>query len=989
MLNEVLTILLPLALVIGIDLVFLLFAWLAIGFLAKRKRAAFAVLRRNFLAYFSNPTGYVFLCLFVLLTSMAAFWPNEFFNANLANLDQLNFWFPVIMLFFIPAITMSIWSDERRQGTDELLLTLPADDFDIVVGKFLSAVSIYTVSLIFSQLSTFLVLLYLSAGGVDAGLFCANYLGYWFVGVAMIAIGMVASFLTANLTVAFILGALFNAPLAFAANAEVIIARGAWSRLVAAFSFSRQFDNFGRGVVSIAPVAFFTLLTLTGLYLCIVLIGRRHWSGGTNGNRMFAHYLVRCIALAVVVLAGSYFFMQNDRPRFDVTQGKVSSLSPTTRQLIRNLDPERPIVIEAFVSNNIPEQYSKTRYDLVTLLKEFQSLAGGRNTKLQVQLYDNLETSSPEAQRARKQYGIEPQMIRVRQRGAFRDQEVLLGAAVRSGLSKVVVPFFDSGIPVEYELARSINTAAQPRRAKLGVVNTDANFMGGFSMAGGSFRQVPKQPIIEELEKQYSVEGVDASDPIPPGKYDALLVVQPSSLGPPQLKNLVDAVQAGVPTAIFEDPLPVAIQGVPGTSEPKEGQGGMFGGSPPQPKGDMQALWKTLGLKISQTPGMQSINPDVVWQRYNPHPRLRYLLNATDQWLFIREEAGDEADYLSEKSLATAGLRELMFLYAGAISADKENQDVQVTPIIRLRPDSGIIKFDDVMSQLRSGEPNPTQLQVLQGPALGEQVVAVYVEGVSAIANPGGDGLQGDASNSAENQDQAQANAAQQAQSNGDAERKLRAFYVADIDCMAPFFSANRRRPEDYEDISLRVQNITFVLNVIDVLAGETNYPKIRSHEPQHVTLRLFEDLAQEFQSAEVENQKVYQEEFNRAIREAEEQNQRSVAKFQDRINEIKREGAVDPAKQQTLIAELQRLQIQNMSLERKLGIQRQKLEADRDEKIRASRMEADLRVLGEQARYKYMAILLPPIPPLLVGIAVFVSRRVREREGISKTRLR
>lgn len=990
MLNEALTILLPLAQLIAVDLVFVLIVFLFVSFLAKRRRAAYAVLRRNFLAYFANPTGYVFLCLFVLLTSMAAFWPHEFFNSNLANLDQLNFWFPIIMLFFIPAITMSIWADERRQGTDELLLTLPADDFDIVVGKFLSAVSIYTVSLIFSQLSTFLVLLYLSKGGVDAGLFCSNYLGYWFVGVAMLSLGMVASFLTSNLTVAFILGALFNAPLAFASRAEVVIAKGTWSRLVAAFSLSEQFDNFGRGVISIAPVVFFTFLTLAGLYFCIVLIGRRHWSGGENGSKMFLHYFTRCVAMLAVVFGASYFFMNNDRPRFDVTQGKVSSLSSATKQLVRRLDPERPIVIEAFISNNIPEQYTKTRYDLISLLKEFQSMAGGRNTKLQVQIFSDLETSSEEAQRARKQYGIEPQLVRIRQRGAFRDQEVLLGAAVRSGLSKVVIPFFDTGVPVEYELVRSINTVAQPRRAKLGVINTDANFMGGFSMAGGQFRQLPKQPIIEELEKQYEVEGVDANDPIAPGKYDVLMAVQPSSLAPQQLSNLVDAIKSGVPTAIFEDPLPVAIPGVPGTGEPKQQEGGMFGGSPPQPKGDISALWKALGLDVPQNQGMQgALNPDVVWQQYNPHPKLQYILNATDQWLFIREEPGESNDYLSEASQATAGLRELMFLYSGALRAEKERKDVTVTPIVRTRPASGLIKFDSVMEQLRSGSTDLAQLQVLQGPAIGEQTVAALIEGISSspavteAAKPSEKPAGGDVNNeSSEEKNEKSA-------TESDPQRSLKAIYVADIDCMAPFFSASRRRPEDYEDIDLRVQNITFVLNVIDVLAGEKDYPIVRSHEPEHVTLRLFEEQAQEFQSAEIENQKQYQEEFNRAIREVEEENQRAVSKFQDRINELNREGPTDPSKQQALIGELQKMQMRSQALERKLGIQREKLEAERDEKIRASRLSAELKVLSEQARYKYLAILLPPIPPLIVGIGVFVSRRVREREGIAKARLR
>lgn len=73
-----------------------------------------AIFKRNFLNYFSSPSGYVFICVFVLLCGIAATWPNEFFNRNLANLDQLNAWIPYILLVFIPAITMSIW---RRNGS--------------------------------------------------------------------------------------------------------------------------------------------------------------------------------------------------------------------------------------------------------------------------------------------------------------------------------------------------------------------------------------------------------------------------------------------------------------------------------------------------------------------------------------------------------------------------------------------------------------------------------------------------------------------------------------------------------------------------------------------------------------------------------------------------------------------------------------------------------------------------------------------------------
>ncbi len=137
-------------------------------------------------------------------------------------------------------------------------------------------------------------------GGVDFGLFLVTYLGYWLVGLAMISIGMVASFLTKNLTVGFVLGAVFNAPLVFAANAEVIVPGTNVAQTISQWSIGAQFNDFGRGVVSISSLAYFLSIIAIGIYLSVVMIGKRHWYGGRDGHAMLGHYLVRTVALIVI-----------------------------------------------------------------------------------------------------------------------------------------------------------------------------------------------------------------------------------------------------------------------------------------------------------------------------------------------------------------------------------------------------------------------------------------------------------------------------------------------------------------------------------------------------------------------------------------------------------------------------------------------------------------------------------------------------------------
>jgi len=928
--------------------------------MARQRPVAYAVLKRNFYGYFANPTGYVFLCLFVLLTSMAAFWPYEFFNSNLGTLSQLNKWFTYIMLFFIPAITMSIWAEERRQGTDELLLTLPATDFDIVIGKYTAAAAIYTVSLLFSQLSTFIVLAALTLGEVDTGLFFSNYLGYWLIGLAMIAIGMVASFLTNNLTVGFILGALFNAPLAFAASSDAVIGRD-YAREIKSFSLSERFDDFGRGVISLSGVGYFLLLTMLGLYLCMILIGKRHWSSGKNGNEQLAHYLLRALCLLAIVVAGSIFFRNKDK-RYDATELKVSSLSDVTTGMIRGMGKERDVVVDAYISSDVPEMYAKTKYELISLLKEFESTAKGAGVPMQVRIYDSISPSSDEEKQAEQQYGITPQIVRVRERGAIADQPIMLGAAFRSGLQKVVIPFFEPGIPVEYELARSLTTVAKPARKKLGILKTEAKMMGGVDMR--SFQQMPQEPIVEELGKEFELIDINPASPIDVNRLDVLLAVQPSSLAPEEMNNFIDAVKSGVPTAIFEDPQSAINPMIPGTGDPRPPMGGgMFGGGGPQPKGAIQPLWDLLEIDVPGQPSpMGFVAPDLAWQQYNPYPILESMQQSNDLWIFVREEAPGGKNAFNQESEITKGLKELMFLFAGTIK-QKNGAKSQFTPLVSTGEVAGTMPLTELRNMQRSSLDRSTEIRNRRGKTVGPQTIAALIE-----------------SNKPANADSDPTAATN---------KPIKVVYVSDVDCMSGVFVDIRKNPSQLEAVEFQFQNITFVLNVIDVLSGETKYPAIRRHVPSYSTLKLVEARADDQKREEAKMAREINENYNTKKAELEEASTKAKRQFKEAVDKLQSEGAIDASKQQELIQRLTEYQMKEAQLARKLEVEDEKLKRERDRNIREARRKTDDEIRKTENYFKSLAVFLPAIPPLIVGIVVYVSRRLREREGISKTRLR
>ena len=168
---------------------------------------------------------------------------------------------------------------------------------------------------------------------------------------------------------------------------------------------------------------------------------------------------------------------------------------------------------------------------------------------------------------------------------------------MKCGTRKVAPVFIDRDVPVEYELVRSICAVSQQKRKRLGVLTTDVQLYGGFNMQNMS--SIPQWPIIDELEKQYEVVKVDPAKPITE-KFDVLLAVQPSSLGPEEMDRFVAAVDGRPADGHFRGPLPDLRRQRAGHQRPRQPPGGMnpmMMRMPPPEKGDIGKLWKAAGRR--------------------------------------------------------------------------------------------------------------------------------------------------------------------------------------------------------------------------------------------------------------------------------------------------------------------------------------------------------------------------------------------------------
>ncbi len=777
-----------------------------------------AVARRDLRLYFSSPSGYVFITLFIFLSAAAAFWQDRFFLQNLANLDQLNGVFPYLLLFFVPALTMGVWSEEKKQGTDELLLTLPATDLEVVLGKYAAVLGIYTVSLGLS-LSYVFVLFYL--GSPDLGLMLSNYAGYWLAGGALIAVGMLASLLTRNATVAFIAGALFCTALVMVGDAAGA-ALPALERPAGALGVFFHFDDFAKGILSLTAILYFGSVAAFFLYMNVLVLSRRHWAPAAGGYPLWLHHAVRAAAVAAALVSAGVI-VGRANVRLDVTAEQLHSLSAETRTLIDELPADRPVFIQAYISPTAPEPFVQTRSNIISILEEIDAIAGPR---VEVIIHDT-EPFTDAAREARETFGILPLPVRNVSSARSEVDELFLGLAFTCGAEEQVIGFFDVGLPAEYEIMRSIRVVARTDRKRVGVVATMANLFGGTNFQQSQF--TPQWSVIAELRKQYDVVEISPEAEIRQ-EVDALLVPLPSSLQTDEQGFVADYIQSGKPALILVDPLPAVDPTISPTEWVGEGNPFTYGqsGARPGPRGNVREWIRALGVDWEPT--------RIVWDSYNPHPDLAHM---PEDVVFLGAGNENEATFNADNPM-TSQLQELVLLYPGFLHpADEAAWTFE--PLLRTGRISGTNGYFSLVRGTPFGpqvNPSPPREQDDD-----DYIVAARVQSVDSD--------------------------------------EVDIIVVADLDVIGEqFFQIREQAPG-----GLNFDNITFFLNAMDTLLEEDAFIDLRSRRARHRTLERVEAQTAEFIEQRTAEEQQAEADAEAALTDAQQRLNDRVAELQSRTD--------------------------------------------------------------------------------------------------------
>lgn len=529
------------------------------------------IIRRDLGAYFTSPIGYIFIIVFLLVS--VGLYITSFFTFPVADMRSYFNNLPLMMCVFIPAVTMRVWAEERKENTWEMLLTFPMRAWELVIGKFLATFIFFAITLA----CTFTVpLMLVWLGNPDNGAIIGGYVGTLLLGAFFLSVGIFFSGFCRDQIVAFVVTllacfAIFLLGTNFIASTIDSVIPGLGSTLSTLVGVVDHYQTFTRGVIEVVDIVYFIVWTALFLMLNIMFIEQRARPGAR-----FAYGIALGLALGIG-LAFNWIVTDMSLGRFDLTEDDSYTVAPATRAILSQL--ESPAQVKVYISpkDEMPTALASLERDIMDKLAELKIAAGGKLEFTPVYLRAANVLASQEdlfgaedkkegenksdAEKLEKRMlskGIQPFTVQALVNDELTTKVVYssIGVGYREAKEEIIPEVVPDSLPeLEYRLVNTIYKLSRKDPPKVALVapkeavNIPPQLRQLYAQMGQPVPEsedmyVALQRILE-IEK-YQVERVDLTQQSPlPEQYSTLVIVNPRELNDRQRWEINRALVSG------------------------------------------------------------------------------------------------------------------------------------------------------------------------------------------------------------------------------------------------------------------------------------------------------------------------------------------------------------------------------------------------------------------------------------------------------------
>ncbi|WP_158844705.1 gliding motility-associated ABC transporter substrate-binding protein GldG [Algibacter sp. L1A34] len=430
-----------------------------------------AILKKEINAFFASPIGYLVIGIFLLLNGLFLWvFKGDFniLNYGFADLSPFFLLAPWILIFLIPAVTMRSFSDEKKQGTLELLLTKPISHTRIVLGKYFGALILILIALTPTILYIYTVIqLGNPQGNLDVGSTLGSYFGLFFLVASYTAIGIFTSTFTDNQIVAFI-SSVFICFLFYIGFEG--IADFASSNFIDQLGMSLHYKSMSRGILDTRDILYF--LSVTAFFIFITVKGIKNEKLQKKSWMQIVGVFATLFILNIAV--------NGIHKRFDLTEDSRYTLSPASLDILK--DVESPIIIDVFLDGeNFPSEFRRLQTETKQLLEEFAS----ENPNIIFNFFNPLEDDANRDIIIEQltQRGLTPMQMSIQENGSSTQAIIFPWALASYNNQTVTIPLIKNKIGsnqqelvsnsvqhLEYAFADGFSKLTKPKRRKIAIL---------------------------------------------------------------------------------------------------------------------------------------------------------------------------------------------------------------------------------------------------------------------------------------------------------------------------------------------------------------------------------------------------------------------------------------------------------------------------------------------------------------------------------------